>query len=89
MTNMIKVLSIVSILFISSGALAADKSPSRLNQIRNSLWVFGVDNQVSETPEIVEQAILGLSMGEETNSAIEQMLEVPEELEMAISKIES
>ena len=89
MTKMIKVLSIVSILFMSAGTLASEKAPSRLNQIRNSLWVFGVDNQVSEVPEIVENALMGLASEEDQSSPSEQMQVVPEELEMAILKIES
>jgi hypothetical protein len=85
---MFKVLSIVLTLFISTNVVASEKAPSRLNQIRNSLWVFGVDNKISEHPEIVEQAMLGLS-DEEDQSSNEQTIEVPEELQMAILKIES
>lgn len=89
MTNMLKVLSVVSILFISTSIVASEKAPSRLNQIRNSLWVFGVENKVSELPEIVEHSMIGFSAEEDQSSENEQMQVVPEELQMAILKIES
>ena len=85
MTKMIKTLSLVVILITSSSVIAGEKSSSRLNQVRNSLWVFGVDNGVSEVPAAVEH----IMMQEEHSESMEQSMVVPEELEMAIHMIDA
>jgi hypothetical protein len=84
MTKMIKVLSIVTILFTSASIMAVEKSPSRLNQVRNSLWVFGVDNGVSHVPTDIEHVMMN-----EQDSNVQEEMVVPEELQMAILKIDA
>ncbi len=87
-----RVLSAVLFLFISTNSVTL--AASSIGQVRNSLWVFGVDNSVSTEVEMVEQGISQFSdQFEEKESgddiASQQLQEVPEELDMAISKFES
>lgn len=84
-----RVLAVV--LILSSSATSAASS---LNQVRNSLWVFGVDNSVSTEVEMVQQGIANFAekfdeVEKDTDVASQQSVEVPEELDMAISKFES
>ena len=89
MRDSIKVWALVVLLFTQMSAFASEKTPTRLNQVRNSLWVFGVDNSVSEAPEIVEHSLLGLADEVDPDSQQQFEEEVPEELQMAIFKVES
>lgn len=89
MMNSIKLCSLVILLFTQMSSFASNNTPTRLNQVRNSLWVFGVDNSVSEAPEVVEHSLLGLADEVESDSVEQFSPEVPEELQMAIFKVES
>ncbi len=87
-----RVLSAVLFLFISTNSMVS--AAGSIGQVRNSLWVFGVDNSVSTEVEMVEQGMSQFSeQFDEQESggdvASQQQFEVPEELDMAISKFES
>ncbi|PIK13838.1 hypothetical protein [Halobacteriovorax sp. JY17] len=87
-----RVLSVVLFLFISTSSVTL--AATSIGQVRNSLWVFGVDNSVSTEVEMVGQGISQFSdQFDEQESgddiASQQLQEVPEELDMAISKFES
>jgi len=88
--KLIKLLTIALLMGTTSLATQAFEKPvSRLNQVRNSLWVFGVDNGLTSEVELVGQGIGGLVEPMDTSRSEQTFLEVPEELEMAIHKIES
>ncbi|CBW27680.1 putative exported protein [Halobacteriovorax marinus SJ] len=88
-----KFLSIVLFVFIAS--VTSSSAASSFKQVRNSLWVFGVDNSSTTEVEMVEQGITQFaeqieeSKEESAEVASQQELEVPEELDLAIAKFES
>ncbi|OUR96215.1 hypothetical protein A9Q84_07605 [Halobacteriovorax marinus] len=88
--KLLKLLSIVALMASSTMATqASERSVTHLNQVRNSLWVFGVDNGLTTEVELVGQGIEGLHGVMENSGAEQSLLEVPEELGMAMNKFES
>lgn len=88
--KLIKLLSIVLLLSTSTLMVhGAENSTSHLNQVRNSLWVFGVDNGLTTEVELVGQGIEGLVEPVDHARVEQTHLEVPEELGMVIHKFES
>ncbi|GEM_PF-5999675 len=81
-----RVLSVVFFLFISTSGLT--QAASSFMQVRNSLWVFGVDNSLTTEVEMVQQGIPQVSF-EQGDVAAQGPAEVPEELDLAIAKFES
>ncbi|WP_372651203.1 hypothetical protein [Halobacteriovorax sp.] len=86
-----RVLSAVLFLFISTSGVT--HAASSFMQVRNSLWVFGVNNSPTTEVEMVQQGIIQLSEQFDTpdqgDVALQQSSEVPEELDLAIAKFES
>ncbi|ATH08974.1 hypothetical protein BIY24_13755 [Halobacteriovorax marinus] len=78
-----KFLSIVLFVFIAS--VTSSSAASSFKQVRNSLWVFGVDNSSTTEVEMVEQGITQFAeQFEEQEGSAQQELEVPEELDLAL-----
>lgn len=86
-----RVLPVVLLLFIAGSGLT---HASSLSKVRNSLWVFGVDNSLTTEVEMVQQGIPQVvqefeQASQSSDAELQHAEEVPEELGMAIAKFES